>query len=416
MKHRIALFVFVLMTSLQVFAKDLQWSTHTFFDNQIFPSYSWAVSYLGDEKINSANNLYGDQYGQLGILMQGIKRGQTIKVVIAANEIAEQSELEFEIIQSSDELFYAYPQIQYKWNILEKWKQPKPVNFKVQVYVNNKLERTELKRIIVRSINDCPFFYAMENGVVLDLNYVYLSYVNENHPLITETIIPEILQDGNIKHITGYQAVQGEDYSSVYNQVYAVWHYFNKNKFYYCDIKSNFKEGSLPHISAQYVRSFSDVYKTKQANCVDGTILFASILTRMGISSYLVTTPNHCFLAFSLDGSDDKLAFLETTLLGADADIISKEQMEVIRGIALTGKDAYYRLQLGKSTFDMYVYALLRGNQNIVDSELDFRRDNQDPFLILSEEMNFSQAFQILNHRIISVNNFRNLGLLPISL
>lgn len=53
-----------------------------------------------------------------------------------------------------------------------------------------------------------------------------------------------------------------------------------------------------------------------QANCVDGSVLFASILRKISIKPFLVTIPGHMYVGFflSLDKSD--FVGLETTVIG----------------------------------------------------------------------------------------------------
>ena len=55
-----------------------------------------------------------------------------------------------------------------------------------------------------------------------------------------------------------------------------------------------------------------------QANCVDGSVLMASILRKIGINVHLVLVPGHCYLAFDADAKGETLMGLETTMLGSD--------------------------------------------------------------------------------------------------
>src|SRR5438445_6777420 len=58
----------------------------------------------------------------------------------------------------------------------------------------------------------------------------------------------------------------------------------------------------------------------KQAKWVDGTVLFASLLRKVGINPALVTHPDHMYLAINLNESGDEdereLLGLETTDIG----------------------------------------------------------------------------------------------------
>ncbi len=419
MMNKVALLCgYVLLANLS-FAKELTWSIHTFIADQIFPSYSWAVSNLGEESVNETGNFYGDQAGQLGITLSEVKKGQKIEVKIFENEIMEESVLAFEMLRNHDAIFYAYPQILYKWTTIEQWRQPKPINLKIQLTINGKSYGTLSKRIIVRSINDCPFFIASEFGIVCDLNYLYLSYVNENHPLIVDKIIPEIFQDGIINRVNGYQGIDtiAENYDAVYKQVYAVWNYFKKNDFYYSNLTSNYKlDEGVPMFAAQFVRTFSDIVATKQANCVEGSVLMASILQKMGLSTYLMTTPNHCFLGVSLDGTTSNIIFLETTLLGTNFESISEEDRNYLESYELTNSDQYFRLKQSKHTYDMFIYALLVGQQNFFNDKDKFKDETAESIFPLTEELTLPKAFEMMNYRILSVNYYRGIGLLPLNL
>jgi hypothetical protein len=75
--------------------------------------------------------------------------------------------------------------------------------------------------------------------------------------------------------------------------------------------------GESPAVKSQYVRFPGDSIRTSQANCVDGSALFASVLRRIGIDPVLVVIPGHCFLAFYLDRDQRTAAWLETTMLGS---------------------------------------------------------------------------------------------------
>jgi hypothetical protein len=59
--------------------------------------------------------------------------------------------------------------------------------------------------------------------------------------------------------------------------------------------------------------------KASQANCVDGSVLMASILRKIGMDVDLVMVPGHCLLAFTDGDKENPLRFfLETTMLGND--------------------------------------------------------------------------------------------------
>ena len=59
--------------------------------------------------------------------------------------------------------------------------------------------------------------------------------------------------------------------------------------------------------------------KNKAGNCIDLSVLFASVLEGVGIFSYIFTTDSHAFIGWGDKRSIDRMLFLETTMLGYDS-------------------------------------------------------------------------------------------------
>lgn len=71
-------------------------------------------------------------------------------------------------------------------------------------------------------------------------------------------------------------------------------------------------------VSNQRVRLPRESLSARQANCIDGVVLFASLLEAVSLNPGLVIVPGHAFLAWETwnDGSDE-WRYLETTLIGS---------------------------------------------------------------------------------------------------
>ncbi|MCB9255664.1 MAG: hypothetical protein H6579_00885 [Chitinophagales bacterium] len=412
MKRISLLLIFMFIVSFSCQAEKKDWVYYSFFDQQIFPSYAWSTAQLANDlSTNEAGNFYGDGNAQIGVIFPKLSKGSQVKIVVESSEILTTSTLEFEMA-ATREMFFAAPQLLYNWTALNSWKQPKPVPIKISVYIDGKFTGEETKNITVRSINDCPFIAVTEFGTIIDMNYVYTAYVNENHPIISNKILPEIMQQNVISKVTGYMGSRDD----VYKQVYAVWHYFNSKNFNYSSLSSYFKGdlGDFPNVSAQFVRTFEEVYNTRQANCVEGTILMASILMRMGIDPYLITTPNHCYLGFSVDGSEQNLSYIETTLLGEDLAKQDPKTQELCASVKLTDSDIFMRLSFGKNTYDNFIWALLVGEQNWNDDEARYSADNEGASFQVNETSVF-EKYEQLNYQKLSVKKYRKMGLLPLN-
>ncbi len=66
----------------------------------------------------------------------------------------------------------------------------------------------------------------------------------------------------------------------------------------------------------QRVRRPSESLNDRQANCIDGTVLMASLLEAVSITPAIVIVPGHAFLAFGTDSELTNRQYIETTMIG----------------------------------------------------------------------------------------------------
>jgi len=69
--------------------------------------------------------------------------------------------------------------------------------------------------------------------------------------------------------------------------------------------------------SPQRVKLPKDSIRLSSANCIDGTVLFASALESIGISPYIELVPGHAFLCYDLNPTRTSYDCLETTMIGS---------------------------------------------------------------------------------------------------
>ncbi|MEL7162722.1 MAG: hypothetical protein AAFN92_18330, partial [Bacteroidota bacterium] len=210
---------------------------------------------------------------------------------------------------------YVMPEIPWNFAKLARNASPTPVSLLFRIYDESGKFVELNKTVAVRSVNDCLFRY---DGT--DLGLLFTAYVQESHPEIDQ-ILAEALTAGYTNSFAGYQG----DEQSVLRQVAAVYHALHERGIKYSSGTTPSKTNN-PKVSSQQVRTFANAIKYRQANCVDGTVVFASILRRIGISAGFVLVPGHCFLVFSADAEGKDLRFLETTLL-SNASFLAKTSL-----------------------------------------------------------------------------------------
>ena len=104
-------------------------------------------------------------------------------------------------------------------------------------------------------------------------------------------------------------------------------------------------------LSNQRVRLPRESLKDKEANCIDGTVLFASLLEAVSLSPGIVLVPGHAFVAWETwRESPSQWKFLETTMIGSS----SFEE-----ACASAEKTAATYQQLATSTKDPTAFRLL---------------------------------------------------------
>jgi hypothetical protein len=79
--------------------------------------------------------------------------------------------------------------------------------------------------------------------------------------------------------------------------------------------------GVSEKILSQHVRFVEESLSNTQANCVDGSVLMASIFTKLGWGhSFLISIPGHCYFGVNLEPKNHKTLCVETTLIGNKVD------------------------------------------------------------------------------------------------
>jgi len=73
---------------------------------------------------------------------------------------------------------------------------------------------------------------------------------------------------------------------------------------------------SYPSGITQRIRLPQDTLKLGSANCIDGTVLFASALENIGLEPLIVLVPGHAFVGWRRWTGSNYAEFLETTMIG----------------------------------------------------------------------------------------------------
>lgn len=309
MKRNITIvFVFIAIA-----IKGQEWKIVDETDGQIFPSAVISLAHINEDKWKELapddTNEIGNTIGWLFVKITTTEPNSKIKIELNKTNFFEQSVVEF-ILPKSNYEYNVYPDVIWDYEKLLNINQPTTANFTIRVTINGK-ELGQKNRIIsLRSINECLYCtFDPKTNEFNDLSFLFAAYVNENNPLIDE-ILKEALDTKIINSFVGYQL----DNTQVYSQIFSIWYVLQQRGFKYSSITQTSQTSKI--VYSQRVRAFENSLNTSQANCVDGTVLFASILRAIGIEPILIMVPGHMFLGFYLDNEHTTYTCLETTMMG----------------------------------------------------------------------------------------------------
>jgi transglutaminase-like putative cysteine protease len=167
---------------------------------------------------------------------------------------------------------------------------------------------------------DDALYYVREGKDRIDLGWVFAAYVDPGDPVVDEIVAAARALDRDFDRPADHSA---GDADARVRKAAAIWAALVDHGLRYAAGDPALSRG--PSIYSQRVRLLGDVWRERRANCLDGSVLIASVLERIGIPAFIVLVPGHAFVGFRANPGDGphsdpgRAEFLETTLLGASS-------------------------------------------------------------------------------------------------
>lgn len=281
----------------------------------IFPSAILSIASTDAQIIIPSDTMYlGNPKSIIGVRVRSSKPLSHVRVEVAETKFYAQSVSEFDL-PKPDIDYIIYPDIIWNYEALKNNSQPEPISVVVDAEINGKKIGRKIQTFSVRSINECLLGYYTKGRKFHDTGIFFAAYVNEDHPMIDQ-ILREALNTRIVNKFLGYQARNAA--AAVDKQVYALWNVLQKRNFRYSSVSNTSLSSNV--VISQRVRTFEDALNSSQINCVDGSVLFASLLRAINIEPILVRIPGHMFVGYYTDSNRKNVNFLETTMIG-DVDL-----------------------------------------------------------------------------------------------
>ena len=283
----------------------------------LFPSAILSVATTNTQVIPPMSGEYvGNPKSCVAIKLKSGHANTVVRIELAETPFYARSVSTFVLPKEHTE-YIIYPDILWRYNALRDNEQAEPISVVANVEVDGKDLGQKVRTFSVRSINECllGFNKQLPDGRTryVSTRLFYAAYVNEENPLI-DKVLREALNTRIVRRFLGYQSTP----EMVDKQVYALWYVLQKRNFKYSSVSYSSLSSNV--VYAQRVRTFEDALNSSQINCVDGSVLFASLLRDINITPVLVQMPGHMFVGYYTDSAKKNLTFLETTMIG-DVDL-----------------------------------------------------------------------------------------------
>lgn len=283
----------------------------------LFPSAILSVATTNTQVIPPMSGEYvGNPKSCVAIKLKSGHANTVVRIELAETPFYARSVSTFVLPKEHTE-YIIYPDILWRYNALRDNEQAEPISVVANAEVDGKDLGQKVRTFSVRSINECllGFNKQLPDGRTryVSTRLFYAAYVNEENPLI-DKVLREALNTRIVRRFLGYQSTP----EMVDKQVYALWYVLQKRNFKYSSVSYSSLSSNV--VYAQRVRTFEDALNSSQINCVDGSVLFASLLRAINITPVLVQMPGHMFVGYYTDSAKKNLTFLETTMIG-DVDL-----------------------------------------------------------------------------------------------
>lgn len=160
--------------------------------------------------------------------------------------------------------------------------------------------------VLMHALDDVPYF-VREGSEQVDLGWAFAGYVDPHDPVVDAVLALA----GEIDPAWNWRDA-GRDSAQALRSVAAVWRALERHGLRYDAGDPALSRG--PVVWSQRVRLADEAWRERRANCIDGSVLIASVLERLGLAARIVLVPGHAFVGYrNADGSAE---YLETTVLG----------------------------------------------------------------------------------------------------
>jgi len=300
----------------------IDWNSFVCINQNAFPCMIFGLSNVKDPRVlsfinnpNGLTGIFGDQSAIVGVALRPRVFIPRITVKVSALPFLQESEIDIGNLQPGG-TYLAKPTLVWDYKEIRNLNQAIPCTLTTSLVApDGMILDKDNSRFFMRSPNDCP----ITGGPVLSpYDYLLASFVNEDAPVI-DKLLKSALSTAVTENFAGYQ--EGSK-NAFFKQLFAIWQALQKNGMHYSSITEvSIKSNDVP---TQHIRFMNESMLNQQANCIDGTVLLASVCKKISLRPSIVllnpTTPgaktaNHAILAVSGMEDGRHVIYIDTTVM-----------------------------------------------------------------------------------------------------
>lgn len=197
----------------------------------------------------------------------------------------------------------------YLINIYEK--QLKTMNVSVKIKTKDSTYSALDKKIPITFLPVNNMKYSIYDKILkknIDLRPLLVAYVNPSFFEIDEILRLVSKKNGN-QFLAGYQEISSKTKREiVLKQIESIYYALK-------DLEISYVSNPVDYSGDQKIKTPSEIFKYQSANCIEGVILFASIIEALGMKPLIVLVPGHAFVGWKIWDDTNSADFLETTMI-----------------------------------------------------------------------------------------------------
>jgi hypothetical protein len=284
-------------------AAALAWSTEITPDGELFPVLDLSQHAATSPAAPGGGN------GLVIIRVHGDDTPRHLRVTVETPGLREPAVVEANLERRGT--VELRPRLEWSVDDVRALRAPRRQSVRVSLEASGLPKQTRDIGVRVHPLDDA-LYYVREGKDRIDLGWVFAAYVDPDDPVVAEIIASAREVDPGFDQV-GFDHA-GDDAESRERSARAIWTALLEHGLRYASGDPALSRG--PSIYSQRVRLLADVWNERRANCLDGSVLIASVFERIGIPAYIALVPGHAFVGYRADG--EHIEFLETTLLGDD--------------------------------------------------------------------------------------------------